>query len=86
MRKRAVILTVTLFTVSAVKPAWADCDDAVSSYNSALSDIKTALKRYASCVSYSKGSDDCSSEFRRLRSAQSDFERAVSDYQTYCRY
>jgi hypothetical protein len=56
----------------------------VSSYNSALSDISMYLKRYTNCLAYSNGTDDCSSEFRRLRSAQSDFERAVSTYQADC--
>lgn len=66
-------------------PAAADCNNAINSYNSAISDISSYVKRYARCVSDSQGSDDCSSEFRRLKSAQSDFESAVSDHQNYCR-
>jgi hypothetical protein len=68
-----------------ISQAHADCSSAVSSYNSTLSDIDSYLKRYARCVAASSGTDDCSSEFRRLRSAQGDFESAVSDYQSYCR-
>ncbi len=64
--------------------AYADCNWAVSSYNSAVSDIEMRLKRYTQCLANSQGADDCSSEFRRLRSAQSDFESAVSDYQLNC--
>jgi hypothetical protein len=61
-----------------------DCQDAISEYNSAVSDISTALRRYTNCVSSSIGHDDCSSEFRRLKSAQDDFESAVSRYGMEC--
>jgi hypothetical protein len=62
----------------------ADCEDAISSYNSAVSDISTALRRYSNCISASQGRDDCSGEFRRLRNAQGDFESAVSRYGSEC--
>jgi hypothetical protein len=62
----------------------AECQNAISEYNSAISDTSTALRRYTNCVSASKGHDDCSSEFRRLKSAQSDFEDAVSKYGQEC--
>jgi len=61
-----------------------ECQDAISSYNSAISDISSTLRRYTSCVSNSNGRDDCSSEFRRLKNAQSDFESAVSNYRSEC--
>ncbi|WP_146207739.1 hypothetical protein [Bradyrhizobium sp. SUTN9-2] len=80
-----IVVSVALATTTFASAARADCDLAISSYNFAISDIETRLKRYTSCLGYSKGSDDCSSEFRRLRSAQSDFENAVSQYQLYCR-
>jgi hypothetical protein len=60
------------------------CNSAIDGYNNAVSDISSRLRRYSSCVSGSQGNDDCSSEFRRLRSAQSDFESAVSQYRNYC--
>jgi len=81
----AIIVGASLFVCASIEPAQADCSGAISAYNSALSDIETYLKRYTRCLSSSNGSDDCSSEFRRLRSAQSDFESAVSDHQAYCR-
>jgi hypothetical protein len=65
--------------------AMADCGDAVDRYNSAISDVSYALRRYANCVSDSRGQDDCYSEFRRLKSAQDDFESAVSSYKLECR-
>lgn len=66
--------------------ALADCNLAVTNYNSAISDINTGIRRYTSCLSVSNGQDDCSSEFRRIRSAQSDFESAVSEYAGYCKH
>lgn len=64
--------------------ATAECSDAISTYNSALSDVSDALKRYTRCLSGSNGHDDCSSEFRRLKNAQSDFESSVSEYESEC--
>jgi hypothetical protein len=81
----ALCAAVTISTWVCIVPARADCNDAVQSYNAAVSDIESYLKRYTNCLSSSNGSDDCSSEFRRLRSAQGDYETAVSSYQAYCR-
>ena len=85
MRSLGITAIVAIFVITGMQPALADCDEAASAYNSVLSDIQTYLRRYTNCLSYSKGTDDCSSEFRRLRSAQSDLESAVSEYQAYCR-
>lgn len=85
-RPRALSIVVAAgLSICTSIPAKADCDSAVSSCNSAVSEIESYLRRYTRCLSSSNGSDDCSSEFRRLRSAQSDFESAVSGYQAYCR-
>ena len=65
-------------------PATADSSDATDTYNSAIPDVSDALKRYTRCLSSSNGHDDCSSEFRRLKNAQSDFESAVSGYESEC--
>jgi len=62
----------------------AECQDAIAAYNSAIADVSTALRRYTTCLSDSQGHDDCSTQFRRLRSAQSDFESAVSNYGVEC--
>ncbi len=75
-------LVLCLGRTSVANPS--DCQDAISQYNSAISDISSALRRYTNCVSGSSGHDDCSSEFRRLKSAQSDFEDAVSKYGSEC--
>src|SRR5258708_2824593 len=62
----------------------AECQEAISEYKSARSDISTALQLYVNCVSSSDGHDDCSSEFEQLKSAQDDFEDSVSKYETEC--
>lgn len=62
----------------------ADCEYAVDQYNTVIDDLDTRIRRYSSCLSSSQGRDDCSSEFRRLRSAQSDFESAVYQVQSDC--
>lgn len=85
LRSLAILLALACLICTFAQPARADCNSAISSYNSAISDIESYLKRYTRCLSSSDGTDDCSSEFRRLRSAQSDFETAVSEYQLYCR-
>jgi hypothetical protein len=81
----AVVLCVATFCLERNSYAdSSDCQDAISEYNSAISDVSTALRRYTNCVSSSKGHDDCLSEFRRLKSAQSDFESAVSKFGMEC--
>jgi hypothetical protein len=64
--------------------ASSECSFAVDRYNSAIEDISTYLPRYAKCVGGSHGTDDCSYEFRRLKSAQDDFETAVSEHRIDC--
>lgn len=67
------------------RPASASgCQGAISDYNSAISEISSTMQRYTRCLNASGGRDDCSSEFRRLRSAQSDFESAVISYGASC--
>jgi hypothetical protein len=61
-----------------------ECREALEHYQSARSDVSSALRRYGACVSDSKGHDDCSVEFSTLHSAQDDFESAVSEYQDKC--
>jgi hypothetical protein len=61
-----------------------ECQEAVAEYKSAKGDIATALQTYVSCLSGNDGHDDCSSEFENLKSAQGDFEDAVSKYESEC--
>ena len=61
-----------------------DCESAIDDYNAAIDEVNRRLKKYVRCLNNSDGYDDCSTKFRRLRRAHSDFESAVSDYQSYC--
>jgi hypothetical protein len=75
------------FVAVVPSPALADqasCNNAIDRYNSAVSEIDYCMKRYARCIDASRGTDECYSEFRRLKNAQGDFESAVSDYRSEC--
>lgn len=61
-----------------------ECQEATSAYNSAISDISTALQSYNSCLASTDGHDNCSGEFELLKSAQDDFEDAVSTHESEC--
>jgi hypothetical protein len=84
MRYVTVALTSAL-VIAPIDTSRATCSDATQLYNLAISDISDALRRYTRCLSNSSGQDDCSSEFRRLLNAQSDFESAVSQFGLECR-
>ena len=75
-------LTLGSAPIAAADPN--ECREAVDHYNSALSDVSTALRQYTSCLADSRGHDDCSTEFQQLQSAQDDFETAVSEYESDC--
>jgi hypothetical protein len=80
----AVALGIALITgISATADPEA-CKGATLVFKSAKNGVGDYLRRYASCVSRSNGHNDCSSEFSRLRSAQDDFESAVSNYDREC--
>jgi hypothetical protein len=85
------ILSVVLLCAGSIacEPQYAmagptECQDAITEYKSAMSDISTALQAYTACLSTSNGHDDCSSEFETLRSAQDDLESAVCEYESEC--
>ncbi len=73
-----------ILTASAARSGTDECAETLDEYNSVLHDVGHALRGYASCVSDSKGHDDCSTEFSTLKSAQDDFEAAVLAYQSDC--
>jgi len=84
---RVTALAIVVLSLGAAQRSRADpeeCQDAISEYKSATDDISTALVAYTNCVSSSRGHDDCSSEFETLKSAQDDFEDAVSKYESEC--
>jgi hypothetical protein len=85
---RRLILAVVISFIVSIAPAGAQedqCRQAVDEFNVAKEDIVSTTRQYARCVTDSEGADDCSSEFRDLRSAQDAFEEAVSEHQAYCR-
>jgi hypothetical protein len=61
------------------------CRTAVDRYNTARNNITAFVRDYAGCVSYSHDDENCSREFALLRSAQADFESAVSDSRSTCK-
>lgn len=83
-RSGAMKIIVVVVIAAIASPAFADCGSSVNRYNNILNDANYALRRYAQCVGDSRGKEDCSSEFSRIRSFQSDFESAVSDLKMSC--
>lgn len=62
-----------------------ECRDALSRAENAASDLADYSRRLHSCAESQDFTDDCSSEFRRVRNAHSDYEDAVSSVGSYCR-
>ena len=61
-----------------------ECRDAKDEAESYRDDLEGYTKRLYKCVEGNDLTDDCYSEFRRVKSAHSDFESAVSDVSSYC--
>jgi uncharacterized protein YjfI (DUF2170 family) len=80
----SVALALFLGSVAITTADTEECQDAVGQLRSAKSDLADPLKEYVACVRDSDGADDCSIEFSNLKSAQDDFESAVSDYASDC--
>ena len=89
MRLKALSFAVfAVLTISASASAQygndSDCEDARTTAESAASDLASYSKRLQRCAENGDYSDDCSSEFRRVRSSHSDYESAVSEVLSYC--
>lgn len=84
---QAYAAAIGIVAASIAAPAHAawDCESSINEIKSSRTDISYGLKRYVNCMTNSDGTDDCSTEFRRLKSAQDDYEGAVSGLQIYCR-
>lgn len=61
-----------------------DCQNAKEEAESTRNDLIGYTKKLKSCLEYSDLTDDCYSEFRRVKSYHSDYESAVSEVQSYC--
>lgn len=86
MTRRRLIALVLIASSLSTQALASDCADARERYNQAVDDVSYALRRYASCISSSDGTDDCSMEFRRLKNAHDDLESAVGEIGSYCEY
>jgi hypothetical protein len=62
-----------------------ECIDAKERAESAASELADYARRLKNCAESGDTSDDCNSEFRRVKSAQYDYESAVSDVSSNCR-
>ncbi len=62
-----------------------ECRDAMERAESAAADLADYARRLRDCAEANDFTDDCSSEFYRLKSAHSDYEDAVSAVNGYCR-
>jgi hypothetical protein len=83
-RKTAAFLILAAFTCAPAFANRSECNDAIEKYNSVIDDLSSTLQRYTRCVKGSEGKEDCSSEFRRLRNVQSEFEDTVNAVRNDC--
>jgi hypothetical protein len=64
--------------------ASSECAEARDHYLSAVDGVREYLGRYVQCITTSNGLEDCSSEFRRLSNAHTEFEKAVEEFRADC--
>ena len=82
--RRVGIAVLACFCAFAA-PARADeCADAVDDYNAVLGRLLDAMQHFSACVADSKGSDDCASQFARLRAAYGEYVSTVATYKKQC--
>jgi len=79
---RTVTLVVSL--ASAQFAVADECGDTVRDYNSVLSKLTDAMEQFSTCVADSKGMDDCSKQFVRLRLVHNQFASVVAIYSKQC--
>jgi len=84
---RAICLTSLLLaaTTAPARSAPDDCREAKHTYREAIQALSRALRTYTSCVSLSRGEDDCAVAFVDVESAQREFEDAVTHVRDECR-
>lgn len=89
MRRNAVGMAIFFALVISAGAAaqydddW-ECESARSDAESSASDLAYAAQRLQRCAELEDFSDDCHTEFSRVKYAHSDYESAVSDYSSYC--
>ena len=82
MRYQAVVSACVLLSCGSGTSA--DCQEARDHHLAVVEEIREYLGRYVQCITISPGQEDCSSEFRRLSNAQSEFEKAVEEFRSEC--
>lgn len=60
------------------------CRDAQEQAESAAAELADRARKLRNCAESQDYNEDCSAEFRRVRSAHSDYESAVSSVQSDC--
>lgn len=83
-QQRQVIMIHNAMNRSRCDGCSEECRDAKDQAESYRDDLESYTKRLYNCVEGNDLTDDCYSEFRRVKSAHSDFESAVSDVSSYC--
>ena len=62
----------------------AACQAAKANFPKVVVEVQERIKRYSECVNNSDGSENCSSEFLRLRTAHGSLEVVTMQHRTYC--
>ena len=71
-------------SVSAQYGDSSDCSEARNTAESAAYDLASYSKRLQRCAENGDYSDDCYTEFRRVRSSHNDYQSAISQVSSYC--
>ena len=83
-QQRQVITIHSILNRSSCDGCTQECRDAKEEAEGYRDDLESYTKRLSQCVEGNDLTDDCYSEFRRVKSSHSDFESAVSDVGSYC--
>lgn len=76
--------TLLLSSAASAQFGGSDCTDARDRATSAASDLSGYARRLERCADSGDFTDDCSTEFRRVKNTHSDYESAVSEVSIYC--
>jgi hypothetical protein len=85
--RRLLLVAVSFAAFGAASQALAatpECDAAVYRFTAAVSGVSDKLQHYSLCLSSTTGREDCSLDFRFLRSSQTAFEEAVAGVRRAC--
>ncbi len=85
VERQEVMFVIRMFQSSAPADSSSECKEAYDDANNASDELSSTAQRLKNCAESKQfESDDCSSEMRRVRSAHSDYESAVSEVQSEC--